>query len=540
VQLTGTQFDEGENGGADLRIQVTAPSMPLIVQSVTMSSTGGSGGPTLTASPTAASFGDQLVGATSAAKTVTISNTGTAAATVSGISVSGPFAQTDTCGGSIAAGASCTAAVTFTPTAGGAATGTLVVASNAGGSPTDVALSGTGVTSGTNLALGATMSATSSASGYPATNANDGNTSTYWESLDGSAYPQSLTANLGQSLSLGSVTLTLPPSSAWATRTETLSVLGSGNGTSWTTLVSSAGYTFNPSTGNTVSITLPAGSNYQYLELSFTGNTGWSAAQVSEFEIFAGSQSGSGSATFAASPTSLSFGNQTAGTSSAAHSVTVTDSGSTAASLSSISTAAPFAQTNNCGSTLAAGASCTVSLTFTPAAAQAYTGTLTVAGSATNSPLTVSLSGTGTSGSGNTTNLALNAPITASSYTQVYTASNADDGNTSSYWESAAGAFPATLTVDLGATVAVGSVVIDLPPATAWSTRTQTLSVLGSTNDSTWTTLVGSATYTWNPATGNTVTIALPAGSSERYMRLSFTANSVQNGGQASEFEVFG
>jgi hypothetical protein len=86
---------------------------------------------------------------------------------------------------------------------------------------------------------------------------------------------------------------------------------------------------------------------------------------------------------------------------------------------------------------------------------------------------------------------------------------------------------------------ALGSITIDLPPSTAWSTRTQTLSVLGSTNGSSFTTLVGSVTYTWNPSTGNTVTIQLPSGTSDQYVRLSFTANSVQNGAQASEILIY-
>jgi len=77
-------------------------------------------------------------------------------------------------------------------------------------------------------------------------------------------------------------------------------------------------------------------------------------------------------------------------------------------------------------------------------------------------------------------------------------------------------------------------------PTSAWNTRTQTFSVLGSTNGSTWTTLVASATYTFNPATGNTVTINLPAGTTDQYVELSFTANNVQNGAQASEFQVMG
>ena len=85
----------------------------------------------------------------------------------------------------------------------------------------------------------------------------------------------------------------------------------------------------------------------------------------------------------------------------------------------------------------------------------------------------------------------------------------------------------------------LGSITIDLPPSSAWSTRTQTLSVLGSTNGTSFTTLVASATYTWNPSTGNTVTIALPAGTSDQYVELSYTANNVQNGAQASEILIY-
>ncbi|MBC3841166.1 hypothetical protein GXW82_15305 [Streptacidiphilus sp. 4-A2] len=137
-------------------------------------------------------------------------------------------------------------------------------------------------------------------------------------------------------------------------------------------------------------------------------------------------------------------------------------------------------------------------------------------------------------------NLALNQPVTASSSTSGYPAGNADDGNTSSYWEGADGTWPTTLAVNLGSARTISTVVLDLPPSGAWSTRTQTLSVVGSDDDSTWTTLAGPATYTWNPATGNTVSIALPAGTTDQYVGLDFTANSVQNGAQVSEFEVFG
>jgi hypothetical protein len=492
-------------------------------------------GAVLGASPSALSFPSEVVGTSAPAQTVTLSNSGTSSATVSSVAVTGPYTETNNCS-TIAVNGSCTVNVGFKPTANGANPGTLTITSNANNSPTTVSLSGNGIGSSTNLASAGTMTASSNASGFPATNANDGNTSSYWESLDGSAYPQTLTANLGQSYALGSVTLTLPPSTAWSTRTETLSVLGSTNGSAYTTLVPSANYTFNPSTGNTVSFNLPSGANDQYLELSFTANTGWSAAQVSEFEIFPAVGSNSPSATLSASPTSLSFGNQNTGTTSAAQSVTVSNTGTAAASISSISTAAPYAQTNSCGSSLAAGATCTASVTFTPTATGSSTGSLTVASNASNSTLTVALSGSGTAAN---TDLALNRPVTASSSTQNYAAANAVDGNTSTYWESANGTWPATYTVDLGSTTTIGNLVIDLPPSSAWQTRTQTLSVLGSTNDSTWTTLVASATYTWNPSTGNTVTITLPSGTADRYVELSFTANSVQNGAQMSELEVF-
>jgi hypothetical protein len=127
--------------------------------------------------------------------------------------------------------------------------------------------------------------------------------------------------------------------------------------------------------------------------------------------------------------------------------------------------------------------------------------------------------------------------VTASSTTSGYPATNAVDGNASSYWESQDGTWPASLTVNLGSSESFDSIVIDVP--TTWPTRTQTLSVLGSANDSTWTTLVASATYTWNPSTGNSVTITLPSGTAEQYLELDFTANDVQNGAQISDLGIY-
>jgi parallel beta-helix repeat protein len=503
-----------------------------VTDTVSLSGSGTAPGPVLNASPAGLSFPSTVVGSTSAPQTVTITNSGTSAASVSGVSVSGPFSQTNTCG-SVAVNGSCTVTVSFTPTTGGTNTGTLTVTSSANNSPTTVSLTGGGISSTTNLALNQPITASSNASGYPATNANDGNTSTYWESLDGAGYPQTLTVNLGASYSLGSITLDLPPATDWSTRTETLSVLGSTNGSSYSTIVPSAGYTFNPSTGNTVTISLPSGTSAQYVELSFTANTGWSAAQVSEFEVFpaAGGSSGSG---LSVSPSSLTFPSQALNTTSSGQTVTVDNTGSTAVSLSQIAASGDFAETSTCGATLAADASCTVSVTFTPTAAGTQTGSLTIASNAPNSPNTVSLTGTGAG----SVNLALNQPATASGYTQTYVPANAVDGNTSTYWESTDNDFPQWLQVDLGSAQSFSRIVLDLPPSTAWATRTQTLSILGSNDDSTFSTIVASAGYTFNPSTGNTVTITFPA-VSYRYVRLNFTANTGWPAGQVSEFQVW-
>jgi F5/8 type C domain/Pectate lyase superfamily protein/Abnormal spindle-like microcephaly-assoc'd, ASPM-SPD-2-Hydin len=516
-------FDEGSgNSGWSLTPQLTAFPEPA---------TPGA----LTASPTSLSFGDVNSGASSTAQAVTVTNPDSTAASVSSISIAGDFTQTNNCGGSIAAGGSCTVEVKFAPTSGGPLTGTLTVASSAPDSPLTVALSGTGVTSTTNLALNQPITASSYYETYTATNANDGNTSTYWESDDGAAYPQTVTVNLGSVQSIGSITLDLPPSSAWSTRTETLSVLGSSNDSTFTQIVASAGYTFNPSTGNTVTINLPSGTSAQYVELSFTGNTGWDAAQLSEFEVFPGGGSTTtGGTALTSSQSSLSFGYELTGQASGAQTVTVTNPGSETASISSISVSGAFTETNNCGGSIAAGASCTVSVSYDPTTTGDNTGTLSVASNAPSSPLTVGLSGIGITTS---TDLALNQPVTASGYTQTYMPANAVDGNTSTYWESTDSDFPQSFELDMQYPVSVDKITIDLPPLSSWGSRTQTIEIQGSTNGSTWSTIEPSTVYSFtSPA--NTVTITFPA-TTARYLMLTFTANSAWPAGQMSELDVY-
>ncbi|WP_377266826.1 discoidin domain-containing protein [Peterkaempfera sp. SMS 1(5)a] len=142
-------------------------------------------------------------------------------------------------------------------------------------------------------------------------------------------------------------------------------------------------------------------------------------------------------------------------------------------------------------------------------------------------------------GGGGNPDLALHRPVAESSHTQVYAAGNAVDGDPSTYWESANNAFPQWLQVDLGSTVTTRRIVLTLPPSTAWGARTQTIAVQGSSDGSAFSTVVGSADYRFDPATGNTATITYSGGSTARYLRLLFTANTGWPAGQVSGFSVY-
>ncbi|MFF1720282.1 discoidin domain-containing protein [Streptomyces sviceus] len=135
-------------------------------------------------------------------------------------------------------------------------------------------------------------------------------------------------------------------------------------------------------------------------------------------------------------------------------------------------------------------------------------------------------------------NLAKGRPATATGSQDVYTPGKAVDGDANSYWESANNAFPQSWTVDLGSAEPVRRLVLKLPPQSAWQARTQTVTVLGSTDGSTYTTVVGAQGYRFDPATGNTATVSLP-GTSLRYLRLSVSANTGWPAGQFSEVEAY-
>jgi hypothetical protein len=170
-------------------------------------------------SVTALSFGNQAVNSTSGAQSFTLTNTGDKALGVNGITGTGPYGVTNNCGASLAASASCTVNVTFTPTAIGAAPGTIKVSVSSG--DTTVNLSGTG--QGTTLvASPATVDfggvSTAGSLSKTVTLTNNGNIPTTKLSY---ALPTGVTEtdNCGQALAAGAsctATLTYAPRTATA------------------------------------------------------------------------------------------------------------------------------------------------------------------------------------------------------------------------------------------------------------------------------------------------------------------------------------
>ncbi|MEU0370187.1 CARDB domain-containing protein [Streptomyces sp. NPDC006283] len=134
-------------------------------------------------------------------------------------------------------------------------------------------------------------------------------------------------------------------------------------------------------------------------------------------------------------------------------------------------------------------------------------------------------------------NLALGRPATAGGAHGGYPAGNVTDGSQASYWEGPAGAFPQWVQVDLGRGVSIDEVALKLP--TAWEARTQTLSVLGSTDGADFDPLAASAARAFTSSDANTVTVTFTA-ATVRYVRVQVTGNTGWNAAQLSELEVYG
>jgi len=130
-----------------------------------------------------------------------------------------------------------------------------------------------------NLALTGTVTASTTVSGFPASNTNDNNPNTYWQATGSTA---TLTLHLAQAAPIARIVLELPQ--GWGTRNQTIQVDASTNGSTWTTLAPSATYQFTAGT-NTVTLSGPAATD-SYLRLDISGNTVQGAPQIAEFQAY--------------------------------------------------------------------------------------------------------------------------------------------------------------------------------------------------------------------------------------------------------------
>lgn len=136
-------------------------------------------------------------------------------------------------------------------------------------------------------------------------------------------------------------------------------------------------------------------------------------------------------------------------------------------------------------------------------------------------------------------NLALGAPVVASSRIYDFTGAKAVDGDLKTYWEGGAATWPNTVTVDLVSSRQLTTAVIKLNPARIWNKRTETIEFLASDDGTSFTPLMPPTDYAFDPASnGNAVSVTLNV--KARYLRLVFTANTGAKAGQVAELEVYG
>ena len=339
-----------------------------IVASAELYTSTGTLAPVAGLSPASLTFASQTLNTTSASQTITLTNTGNAALTISGITVTGTnpgdFAQTNACPASLAANANCTVSVTFTPTATGARSANVSFADNAAGSPQLVPLTGTGAAANTPVVTFAPTSLTFAS-----------------QALNTTSPAQAITVT-----NTGTAALTI----------SGVTVTGTNLGDFAQTNTCPASLAANANC--TISVTFkPTASGARTAAVSLADNATGSPQTVP----LTGTGAAANAPVVTLAPTSLTFGSQALNTTSPAQTVTLTNSGNAALTVTGISVtganAGDFAQTNQCPASLAANANCTISVTFKPTASGARTAAVSVADNATGSPQSVTLAGTGAS-----------------------------------------------------------------------------------------------------------------------------------------------
>src|SRR5580658_1989280 len=360
---------------AEVEIQYHVQGLSEQEELIPLSGVGLPAAPIASVAPTTLNFGTVSVGATGQTQVVTLSNTGSAALNVTTISVTGTNAAEfslvasgntpcPTTSGSVPIGGSCTMGVSFAPKTPGTKSATLSFADNAAGSPQTVALSGTAQTTAIQIAptsLAFVGQSIGTKSPLPEPRITITNAGTSGLTINGVAVTG---VNAGDFTELDNCT----GRSLGASGTCSLSV------------------TFQPTAAGprsaSISVSDDAPNSPQTVALTGTGT------QAAVTLTPAGA---------------INFGSQAAGIATTPVSVTVTNSGTGALAVSKISftgaNAGDFTETDTCNTSVAAGGTCTIKITFDPQcgnAPAARAASLNIADNAPGSPQTIALSGTAT------------------------------------------------------------------------------------------------------------------------------------------------
>ena len=275
---------------------------------------------------------------------------------ISSIAAIGDFDQTNNCPASLATGTSCTITVTFKPTATGTRYGNITINDNANGyaSVQFVPLTGTG---------------TAPVAVFSASSIHFGN-----QKVGTSAAQSVALSNTGTApLTINALAATADFAVASGTTCGTASAVAPGGSC-------------------TVNLTFtPAQEGNRTGSLTITDNSNGVAGSTQTVNL-----DGVGLAPLVAfSATGANFSGQLVGNTSAAQNLTLTSSGNEALAITAIAASGDFVETNTCGTSVAVGANCTISVTFKPTVGGVRTGAVTITDNAAGSPHRVGLTGTG-------------------------------------------------------------------------------------------------------------------------------------------------
>jgi hypothetical protein len=304
-------------------------------------------------SPASLNFGNQPVNTTSAAQVFKVTNTQTTPVKITKVLSGNAFAQWNNCLGTLPPSSSCTIWAVFTPTASGKTSGGVTITDNATNSPQKIDMSGYGLPPALTLSPIALVFSS--------------------EEVGNTSGEQTVTITNNQTTPVTITSLAVGGAAAGDFSVPSACTGSLAGGANCNVPV-----TFTPTAGGVRVATLSVNNSAGPAQTSGLGGT----ATVGALSL---------------STSTITFPSQNLLTTSKSMPVTITNSGATGMDIFSIIASGDFAQTNDCPASLGEGASCTVSVTFSPSAAGQRTGYLTISDTGNSNLQTVDLSGSGVS-----------------------------------------------------------------------------------------------------------------------------------------------